>query len=128
MPQRSILLVEDNSDEVQLVCEALGQSTNTIEIHVAGTIDDAWKLLSRLTETELPALVVTDHHLPDDRGQALIARLQACPVRCRLPVVMVSGDAVRPPDLGTVPWFGKPDTWSGWCVLARELVKRLAND
>jgi CheY-like chemotaxis protein len=79
-----------------------------------------------LSQPELsPTLVVTDHHLPDQRGQDLIAHLRACPKGCRLPVVMVSGDALCPTDLGEIVWFGKPDTWAGWRDLAQQLLRRI---
>jgi CheY-like chemotaxis protein len=124
MTVRAILLVEDNPDEVQLVCEALASVDAAIPVQVAPSIESAWALLQAADGAGLPALVVTDHHLPDGHGQDLIARLRGCPVRSHLPVVMVSGDAARPADLAQVSWFAKPDTWSGWCSLARELAKR----
>lgn len=121
---RTMLLVEDNPDEVQILCEALAGVDADIAVQVAPDVARAWALLSG-SESVLPALVVTDHHLPDAGGQELITRLRACPLRARLPVVMVSGDAVRPPDLDVIAWFSKPDTWSGWCALARELATRI---
>jgi CheY-like chemotaxis protein len=126
MPQSSILVVEDNPDEVQLICEALVGAGVRLDLRVAGSIDEAWSLLNRAPEDALPVLVITDHHLPDDRGQALIARMRASPACRRVPVVMVSGDDVRPADLGTTPWFGKPDTWTGWRALAQRLIGLLA--
>lgn len=126
MPQSSILVVEDNPDDAQLMCEALDGAGVRLGLRVAGSIEEAWTVLSSTPENALPVLVITDHHLPDERGQALIARMLACPVRRRLPVVMVSGDDVRPPDLGTTPWFSKPDTWPGWRALAQRLVALLA--
>ena len=127
MPQPSILLVEDNPDEAELMCEALGGTAVDLVVQVAGSVRQAWTWLSGLPDDDLPVLVVTDHHLPDDRGQTLIARLHACPVRCRVLAVMVSGDAQRPPDLSdSTPWFSKPDTWSGWRALAGKLVEHIA--
>ena len=127
MTTRRVLLVEDNVDEAQLVCEALAGVDADIAVQVAPDVDRAWALLSTTGDSELPALVVTDHHLPDARGQDLIARLRTCPTRARVPVVMVSGDATRPHDLDADAWFAKPDTWSGWCALARELATRAGN-
>jgi DNA-binding response OmpR family regulator len=125
MTARAILLVEDNPDEVQLVCEALAGVDAGIVVQTATTIADAWRWLSAASMRDLPALVVTDHHLPDGCGQDLIARLSACPTRGSLPVVMVSGDAVRPTHLDVSAWYAKPDTWAGWCALARELATRM---
>lgn len=126
-PPLSILLVEDNRDEVELMCEAFGGTAAHLVVQVADNVRDAWALLAGLPEGDLPLLVITDHHLPDDRGQALIERMHACPVRARVPVVMVSGDAERPPDLSaSTLWFSKPDTWGGWRTLASTLVAHIA--
>lgn len=126
MTTRWVLLVEDNPDEVQLVSEALAGVDAGLAIRVAPDLEHAWTLLAATPDPQLPALVITDHHLPDGHGQELIARLRSCPLRRRLPVVMVSGDANRPEALDVVAWFAKPDTWSGWCALARQLTTHLA--
>ncbi len=122
MSDRVILLVEDNPDDARLVCEALTDADAGVVVRTSATIAAAWQLLEHAAEDQLPCLVITDHHLPDARGQDLIARMRACPLRANIPLVMVSGDAERPSDLGTLPWFAKPDTWRGWRSLARELV------
>lgn len=126
MTKPLILLVEDNADEVQLVSEALACVDANLEVRTTPSVVAAWDLLLALDVDGLPALVVTDHHLLDGCGQDLLVRLQACPIRSRIPVVMVSGDHVRPANLGDTTWFTKPDTWAGWRALAQELVGRLA--
>lgn len=125
MTARAILLVEDNPDEVDLVREAFAGLDAAIGVRVACDVDQACQLLADTAEADLPALVVTDHHLPGACGQDLIARLRDCPRLATLPVVMVSGDAARPDGLEAIAWFAKPDTWSGWCALARDLAKHL---
>lgn len=126
MTRPLILLVEDNLDEVQLVSEALASVDANLELRTTPSVATAWDMLLALADDGLPGLVVTDHHLLDGSGQDLLARLQGCPIRSQIPVVMVSGDAQRPTDLGDTAWFTKPDTWSGWRALAQELVRRLA--
>lgn len=121
MAKPSILLVEDNRDEVDLMREALAGVDAELGLQVAGDISAAWTLLMSLPAERLPALVITDHHLPDGCGQDLLARVRACPSHRHLTVVMVSGDLQRPADLVEVPWYGKPDTWAGWRQLARDL-------
>lgn len=126
MPKPSILLVEDNPHEVELVCEALAGIDPEIKLHVADGVASAWVLVSGMPADHRLSLVITDHHLPDGCGQDLIARLLACPTRHRVPVVMVSGDSLRPTNLGDIVWFAKPDTWAGWRALAQDLVRRIA--
>ncbi len=120
----AILIVEDNLDEIELLREAVCESLAGVVVTIMGTVESALAWLAIQPDERLPVLVLTDHHLPDCLGHDLIAALRACPRSCRLPVVMVSGDACRPPGLGEIAWYGKPDTWKGWQVLARELVER----
>ncbi|HEX3135315.1 MAG TPA: hypothetical protein VHX44_17245 [Planctomycetota bacterium] len=127
MTKPLILLVEDNADEVQLVSEALASVDATLELRTAPSVAIAWALLNDLADSRPPALVITDHHLLDGCGQDLIARLRACPATGQVPVVMVSGDTMRPVDLGaSIAWYAKPDTWTGWRALAHELMRHLA--
>ncbi len=126
MPKPPILLVEDNPHDVELIGEALVGVDPVIQLHVTSSVASAWALVSGMPHDCLPSLVITDHHLPDGCGHDLIARLQACPIRNLVPVVMVSGDSLRPPGLGNdIMWFAKPDTWSGWRTLAQALVGRI---
>lgn len=125
MPKPSILLVEDNPDEVQLMSEALASIDAGIDVQVAVNVSAAMALVDGMTYDHLPWLVITDHHLPDGCGQELIARLQTSQAGKRVAVVMVSGDSQRPADLGDIAWFTKPDTWSGWRGLAQELIARV---
>lgn len=122
MAKPVILLVEDNHEEVELMREALAGVDPELRVQVAGDISAAWTLLMSLPAERLPALVITDHHLPDGCGQELLARVRACPSHRQLNVVMVSGDLQRPADLVEVAWYGKPDTWAGWRKLAHELA------
>jgi len=124
MPKPSILLVEDNPDEAQLLREALSGIDADIPLLAATTISGAWSLMSGMPDDQLPALMITDHHLPDGGGQRLIELLRASPTRCHVRVVMVSGDLQRPPGIGETAWFTKPDSWAGWRALAHELMKR----
>lgn len=122
MAKTSILLVEDNRDEVDLMREALAGVDTELVVQVAGDIGAAWTLLMGLPVERLPALVITDHHLPDGSGQDLLARVRACPSHRHLTLVMVSGDAERPTDLVGIAWYCKPDTWAGWRQLAHTLA------
>lgn len=126
MPTPSILLVEDNPDDHQILREAFGEMAPDITLLHAGDINSAWALLSEGPERALPSLMITDHHLPDGCGQDLISRVQTCPIRGQLPVVMISGDVSEPSGLGTITWFRKPDTWAGWCALAQRLAGRIS--
>jgi CheY-like chemotaxis protein len=127
MPSARILLVEDQKEEATLVCEALAGVGRVIDVSVVDSLAAAraWLAARLQTGCGLPDLVITDHHLPDGNGQELIHDLKHHAGTAHLPMVMVSGDVLRPSELGSIAWFGKPDTWDEWRWLALELVSRL---
>jgi CheY-like chemotaxis protein len=120
----AILVVEDNPDEFDLIREALMEVVNDMTVTMKGTVGSALEWLAAQSDEELPALILTDHHLPDRRGHDLINTLRASPRNSKLHVVMLSGDAFRPSDIDGIAWYGKPDSWSGWRELALILVER----
>ena len=120
----SILLVEDNPDEIVILREALEEVLGGVVVTIKSTVNEALAWLAAQADDELPGLVVTDHHLPDKRGHELIASMRTCPRQGRLPVVMLSGDTCQPPGLDGIAWYEKPSTWSGWHDLALCLVKQ----
>ena len=124
MPQPWILIVEDNPDEAQLVCEAFAEAVPGIGIIVVACAADALARLSGLAVDGWPRLLVTDRHLPDLNGEELIARIRAHPQAKALALVMVSGGMSPPPGLSGVEWYDKPATWSAWRAWADKLVAR----
>lgn len=120
----AILVVEDNPDDFDLIREALMDVVNDVTITMKGTVDSALEWLAAQSDEELPALILTDHHLPDRRGHDLIKTLRASARNSRVPVVMLSGDVSCPAESDDFSWYGKPDSWSGWRKLAVTLVER----
>ena len=119
-----ILVVEDNPDEFDLICEALLDVVNDVTITMKGTVESALEWLAVQSDEGLPRLILTDHHLPDRRGHDLINALRASSRNSKLHVVMLSGDAFRPSGIDGIAWYGKPDSWNGWRELALILVER----
>jgi CheY-like chemotaxis protein len=124
MTKPFILIVEDNPDEAMLMREALATVIDGLTLTVMSTVDEALAWLAIQPDDRLPALVVTDHHLPDRTGHELIVALRASARNQRLPVVMLSGDDHQPLGMAGVSWYGKPATWEGWRALARELIQQ----
>jgi CheY-like chemotaxis protein len=120
----AILVVEDNSDEFELIREALWDVVSDVVITLKGTVDSALEWLAAQSDEGLPRLILTDHHLPDRRGHDLINALRASSRNSKLHVVMLSGDAFRPSGIDGIAWYGKPDSWNGWRELALILVER----
>jgi CheY-like chemotaxis protein len=119
-----ILVIEDSPDERQLVDEAFAATGHDLEVASVGSAGEALAFLEPLEGQRWPHLLVTDLHLPDHSGQELIGRLRQRPAASGTAMVLLSGDVSRPQGLVDIMWYGKPDTWAGWCSWAEEMVKR----
>lgn len=117
--QRSILLVEDNPDDVELTLRALKKNNIKNEIVVA---NDGVEALDFLFGTgrhagrdlnDMPALIVLDLKLPRIDGLEVLRRIRADERTRLLPVVILTSskeeqDLVRGYALGTNSYVRKP--------------------
>ena len=126
MSQPWILIVEDNPDEAHLVREVFAEVAPDVGIVLADCASAALARLSGLAEHAWPRLLITDRHLPDLKGEELIARIRAHPQAPtqRLALVMLSGGMSPPPGLDGAEWYEKPVTWTAWRAWADGLAVR----
>lgn len=85
----NVLYVEDHPTNVRLV-ERLVERRGGVELHVCPTGRDALSAAARVR----PDLVLLDLHLPDLPGEVVLERLWALPGLARVPVVVLSADAL----------------------------------
>ena len=84
---RPILLIEDDPHDVLLVREALDQVNLVNDIEVAATVEAA----RAFVQQTLPALIVSDIHLPGDSGLDFLHWLRDQPAPLgSVPVIMMS--------------------------------------
>ncbi len=119
MKNQSILLVEDNPDDVKLTVRAFGKSTLPNRVIVA---TDGVKALDYLFGTgdyagrdlnDMPAVVLLDLKLPKLSGLEVLRRLRADARTKRLPIVVMTSsreeqDVVASYDLGANSYVRKP--------------------
>jgi diguanylate cyclase (GGDEF)-like protein len=87
IPRTRILIVEDDDDQRQLICEALGVYYGDSDCcNIVGVATAAECLEMRLESFDV---VLQDFHLPDMPGLALLEKILS---RADLPVIMVTGD------------------------------------
>jgi DNA-binding NtrC family response regulator len=87
VPRTRILIVEDDDDQRQLICEALGVYYGDSDCcNIVGVATAAECLEMRLESFDV---VLQDFHLPDMPGLALLEKILS---RADLPVIMVTGD------------------------------------
>jgi two-component system response regulator len=98
MNQTSILLVDDNDDDVELTLRAFRSQGATHEIHVARDGDEAMETLFGSTTTpprRLPTLVLLDLKLPGLTGFEVLSRIRAHPRTRLVPVVILTHSTER---------------------------------
>ena len=109
--KKTILLVEDNLDDVELTLEAFSEANLLNPIIVARDGAEALKLL--FGEAALPQLVLLDLKLPKIDGLEVLHRIRADPRTRRLPVVILTSskeesDLISSYDLGANSYVHKP--------------------
>jgi signal transduction histidine kinase/ActR/RegA family two-component response regulator len=87
-PEMTVLYIEDNLSNMQLVERILGRRPNVRLISAMRP-----QLGLDLAGEHHPDLVLLDLHLPDMPGQEVLARLRANPATAAIPVVILSADA-----------------------------------
>ena len=132
MHNRTILLVEDNPDDVELTLRAFAKNRLAEDIVVArdgvealdylfGTGAHAGRDLS-----SLPRIVLLDLQLPKIDGLEVLRRLRADDRTRRLPVVVLTSsreqqDILRSYDLGANSFVRKPVDFVEFIEAARQL-------
>ena len=130
--RRSILLVEDNDDDVELTLRALRR--NRVANRVDVVRDGAAALEYLFAEGEhagrdardTPSLVLLDLKLPRIGGLEVLERLRGDPRTRRLPVVVltssnVESDLARSYDLGANSYIRKPVDFAQFTEAVKQL-------
>ena len=122
---RSILLVEDNPDDVELTLRAFERNKILNEVVVKGDGEEALSYLFAPDAT-MPALVLLDLKLPKVPGLEVLKRLRADERTRRLPVVVLTSsneerDIITSYDLGANSFVRKPVDFAQFIEAARQL-------
>jgi two-component system response regulator len=109
----SIMLVEDNPDDIELTTRALKQSGLKGNIRLARDGQEALSILKGQSNSELPGLILLDISLPRFSGIDLLEKLKRDSRFDQIPVVMLTGstmdrDIQRSCDLGARTYLVKP--------------------
>ena len=131
MPLRSILLVEDNPDDEELVMRSLRKANIVNEVAVARDGAEALDYLfaagtGKVSRADLPAVVLLDLRLPKIDGFEVLTRIRARPETRTMPVVILTSsseeeDMLRSYRGGANSYVRKPVDFSEFAAAVRSL-------
>lgn len=131
MELKRILMVEDNTNDIELAFAAFEENNLANEVVVARDGEEALDYLYRrgvfrLRAAGLPAVVLLDLKLPKLDGLEVLKRLKSDPAMRALPVVMLTSsreevDLVTSYDLGVNAYVVKPMDFAEFVTALREL-------
>ena len=127
MSNHSIVLVEDNPDDVELMMRAFRTEDIRCDIRVAHDGMAAIDLLLGSQETTSPAVVLLDLKLPGLDGFHVLRRLRGDPRTWNLPVVILTS-SLEPDDLskayrlGANSYVRKPTAFRELLVATQQIA------
>ncbi len=111
----SILLVEDNPNDVEITIRALRKGQVRNELTVARDGQEALDILFGVKNGSIPkpGLILLDLNLPKVNGHEVLEKIKADPKLRRIPVIVLTAstreeDVVRSYDLGVNTFITKP--------------------
>ncbi len=132
MEAKSILLVEDNPDDITLTLRALGKNNITNKIEIARDGEEAIKLISsfindkHIPPTPIPALVLLDLKLPKVDGLEVLKFIRSNVRTKFLPVVILTSskeeqDLFNSYNLGANSYIRKPVDFNNFIEAIKNL-------
>jgi CheY-like chemotaxis protein len=130
MAKCSILIIDDDEDDVEILSEALTKS-GIESIHTVHTAMQAFMFLQTIEcKEELPNLIVTDLYLPGIRGDQFLNDLKVMPKYSHIPVIVLSTEKSekeieRYRQMGALEYLVKPSTYVEYFAVAKNISKRI---
>jgi len=125
----SILLIEDNPGDSELVTEALKEITGEISIVIAGDGERGLQVLRGMAYNhELPDLVICNFNLPKLTGAQVLAEVKRDETLKNVPFIMLTSsarDTDRQACAGAKAYLIKGSTWKDTRAIAKQIVEFL---
>lgn len=117
MVEKTILLVDDDSEDQFLMQEAFSDNGIGTSLRFADNGEAAIELLDHLPPEELPALIVMDLNMPRMNGREALTYLKQHPLYHDIPVIIYSTslndvERERCKEIGAAAYITKPATFT----------------
>ena len=128
---KTILLADDDIDDIKLFCEALQEVDTSVVCH---TVTDGSAVLELLVNTpSKPDVIFLDINMPRMNGWQCLAELKQEKAFSNIPVFIYSTstnpkDAEKALDLGALCFFAKPNEFEELKKVLRVIVDNLGGD
>jgi CheY-like chemotaxis protein len=130
----SILLADDDEEDLQMTIEALRESRLSNDIR---TVRDGEELMDYLlrqgqyaesNDAPTPGLILLDLNMPKKDGREALAEIKANPLLRKIPVIVLTTskaeeDIFRSYDLGVNSFITKPVTFAGLAEAMRVMAQ-----
>lgn len=125
-----VLLVDDNSADIDLTSEVLAQSKQRFHVNVVSDGTEAISFLRRqgkYAEAPAPDLVVLDLNLPRKNGREVLSDIKADPALAKIPVVIfttsqANSDVTRSYELGANCYLRKPGNLPDFVAVVQSMA------
>jgi two-component system response regulator len=129
MKEKSVLIVEDNPDDLELILRALQRNGMTNQLEVARDGQEAIDWLNAVAQGDpgtLPALILLDIQLPKIDGPEVLRHIRTSEKLKRIPVVMLTTsdeerDKIKCYNLGVNSYIRKPVDFNQFSEITRQL-------
>src|SRR4028118_136370 len=131
MPPCKILIIDDDTDDVEVLADAFVQC-GVSDVHHVYTAMQAFSYLESISNKEdLPRLIISDLHLPGITGQELLIDLKSMDLYKNIPVVVLSSvkspyEIKKAQELGAADYLEKPYTYEEYKKVAAQMAKKVS--
>lgn len=114
-PGKCVLLIDDDVDEQQFIVDAFAEVSPAYRVICFDNGSLGLRFLQRLSQEELPCLIVLDYDMPVMNGAEILYELRQMPGLQNIPVVIHSDSAVFQTErlTGARALLKKASTWQG---------------
>ena len=124
-----ILIIDDDSDDVEILADAFTQS-GVGSVHYVHSAMKAFMYLESINDPDqLPKLIVTDHYLPGITGREFLTDLKKMEKFKHIHVVVLSSEKSkkeieRYKQLGAVDYLVKPSSYDEYLQVAQDIAAK----
>ena|SRR5215212_4443670 len=129
MQGSKILIIDDDTDDVEILSDAFSKS-GVESVHYVHSAMEAFIYLEQLEAGEMPKLIVTDMYLPGITGAEFLVDLKKMKPYKDIHVVVLSTiksavEIERYKQMGALDYLQKPSSYEEYLQVAERIKKRI---